>query len=91
MQTQSDLSNLSADQLSTLAAQLMVEVEHKDSVIKQQDEVIERKERANRHLEAINEKLGHELAILKRHKFIRSSVACWMILLMLISAPSKRN
>ena len=43
MQTQSDLSNLSADQLRTLAAQLMVEVEHKDSVIKQQDEVIERK------------------------------------------------
>lgn len=66
MQTQPDLNNLSADQLRTLAAQLMVEVEQKD-------EVIERKARANRHLEAVNEKINHELAILKRHKYVRSS------------------
>ena len=59
MQAQPDLNNLSADQLRTLAAQLMVDVEQK--------------ERANRHLEAINEKISHELAILKRHKYVRRS------------------
>ena len=66
MQAKPDLNNLSADQLRTLAAQLMVEVGQKD-------ELIERTERANRHLEAINEKMSYELAILKRHKFIRTS------------------
>ena len=80
MQSQPDLNNLSADQLRTLVSQLMVEAEQKDEIIEQKDELIEqkrklieRKERANRHLEAINEKMAHELAVLKRHKFIRTS------------------
>ena len=73
MQTQPDLNNLSADQLRTLAAQLLAEVEQKDELIEQKDEMIERKSRANRHLEAINEKLAHENAILKRHRFARRS------------------
>lgn len=59
MQTQPDLNQLSAEQLRALAAQLMIDVE--------------RKERANRHLEAVNEKLAHENAILKRHKYARRS------------------
>jgi transposase len=59
MRIQADLTNLSAEQLRTLAPQLMGEVEQKD--------------RTNRHLEAINEKLAHELAVLKRHRYARRS------------------
>jgi transposase len=66
MQAQPDLNTLSADQLRTLAAQLLVEVEQKRVVIEQ-------KERANRHLQTINDKLTHELAILKRHRYARRS------------------
>lgn len=59
MQAQPDLNTLSADQLRTLAAQLWVELEQKDQ--------------ANRHLEAVNDKLTHELALLRRHRFARRS------------------
>ncbi|MEW8072215.1 MAG: IS66 family transposase [Candidatus Thiodiazotropha endolucinida] len=59
MHTQPDLNNLSAEQLRTLAAQLMVDVEQK--------------ERANRHFETVNAKITHELAILKRHRYARRS------------------
>ena len=66
MRVQPDLDNLSDNQLRTLAAQLLVEVGQKDKVIA-------RKARANRHLEAVNAKITHELAILKRHKYARRS------------------
>jgi transposase len=59
MQVQPDLNILSANQLRTLAAQLLVAVEQKSQV--------------NRHLEAVNEKLAHEIAILRRYRFARRS------------------
>jgi transposase len=68
MKAQPELDQLSDEQVRALAARLLVEVE-------QNKTVIERKDRANRHLEAINEKLAHENAILKRHRFARRSEA----------------
>lgn len=59
MNAQPDLSALTAEQLRTLVAGLMGEVEQK--------------ERANLHLKTLNDKLTHELAILKRHRFARRS------------------
>src|SRR5690554_5014668 len=54
-----DLDQLSADQLRALATELLDRVENK--------------ERALVHRDAIIEKLTHELAILKRHKYARRS------------------
>ena len=54
-----DLDQLSADQLRALAAELFDRVEYKERVLVHRDAVIE--------------KLTHEVAILKRHKFARRS------------------
>lgn len=54
-----DLNQLSADQLRALAMELLERVESKDRVLAHRDAVIE--------------KLTHEIAILKRHKFARRS------------------
>ena len=59
MSKHSDLSQLSTEQLRALAAQLMTSLESKDRVIVHRDAVIE--------------KLSHELAILKRHKYAQRS------------------
>ena len=59
MKAQPNLDELSAEQIRVLAARLLVEVEQKDQ--------------ANCHLQAINDKLTHEIAILKRHRFARRS------------------
>lgn len=59
MTQQPDLNQLSAEQLRTLAAQLMASLAAKD--------------RALTHSTALNDKLTHELAILKRHKYARRS------------------
>lgn len=59
MKAQPNLDELSAEQIRVLAARLLVEVEQKDQ--------------ANYHLQAINDKLTHEIAILKRHRFARRS------------------
>ena len=59
MTQQPDLNQLSADQLRALAAELMASLEVKD--------------RALIHSNALNDKLTHELAILKRHKYARRS------------------
>ena len=66
MQAPTNLDQLSNEQVRALAGRLLIEAE-------QNKAAIERKERANRHLEAINEKLAHELAILKRHRYARRS------------------
>ena len=66
MQAPANLDQLSNEQVRALAGRLLIEAE-------QNKAAIERKERANRHLEAINEKLAHELAILKRHRYARRS------------------
>ncbi|SDR72815.1 Transposase [Halopseudomonas litoralis] len=54
-----DLNQLSTDQLRALAMELLDRVESKD--------------RELHYTKAVNEKLTHELAILKRHKFARRS------------------
>lgn len=59
MKTHPDLSALTAEQLRVFAADLLVEVEQKDRTIL--------------HHKTLNEKLTHELAILKRHRFARRS------------------
>jgi len=59
MTSTTDLAQLNPDQLRRFAAQLMQQVEVKDQTI--------------RHQQALNEKLTHELAILKRHRFGRRS------------------
>lgn len=59
MTQQPDLNQLSADQLRVLAAKLMTSLAAKD--------------RALTHSTALNDKLTHELAILKRHKYARRS------------------
>jgi len=61
-----DLDQLSADQLRALATELM-------NVLEAKDEALGRKERALVNSHAIIEKLTHELAILKRHKYARRS------------------
>lgn len=61
MNTTPDLDQLSAEQLRLLAAQLMDQVAQKDRKIV--------------NYSALNEKLTHELAILKRHKYSRTSEA----------------
>ena len=59
MTQQPDLNQLSADQLRALAAELMASLAAKD--------------RALVNSNALNDKLTHELAILKRHKYARRS------------------
>lgn len=59
MKPQPDLSALTAEQLRTLAAGLLAEVERKDKAILQRETLID--------------KLTHELALLKRHHFGRRS------------------
>jgi transposase len=56
-----DLNQLSPDQLRALATDLLQQVEHKD--------------RELHNKTVLNDKLTHELAILKRHRFGRSSEA----------------
>jgi len=66
MKALANLDHLTTDQLRSLAAQLLIEVEQKDGVIEQSEQTI-------RQQKALNDKLTHELAILKRHRFARRS------------------
>jgi transposase len=59
MTSPTDLKQLTPDQLRSFAAELMQQVESKDRTI--------------RHQQALNDKLIHELAIHKRHRFGRRS------------------
>jgi transposase len=59
MKTQPNLDELSHEQVRALAAQLILEVEQKDQTI--------------RHQKSINDKLTHELSILKRHRYAQRS------------------
>ena len=61
-----DINQLSADQLRALATELMDSLDAKD-------QALGRKERELVRRNAIIEKLTHEVAILKRHKFARRS------------------
>ncbi|SIT20692.1 Transposase [Thalassolituus maritimus] len=63
-----NLKELSPDQLRELAEQLLRETQQKDEVIATRDRRIQ-------HVELENGKLKHELAILKLHKFARTSEA----------------
>jgi transposase len=61
-----DINQLSADQLRALATELMDSLDAKD-------QVLGLKERELVRSNAIIEKLTHEVAILKRHKYARRS------------------
>lgn len=68
MTTLPDLNSLNADQLRQLAAQLLSDAAEKDQTISRQSNQLH-----NQQL--LNDKLKHELAILKRHHFGKSSEA----------------
>src|SRR5690606_35486514 len=61
-----DLDHLSADQLRALAMDLMASLESQEQALSQKD-------RQLIHRDAVIEKLTHEVAILKRHKYARRS------------------
>ena len=61
-----DLNQLSADQLRSLTTELMASLDAKEKLLNQKDRVIV-------HRDAVIEKLSHELAILKRHKYAQRS------------------
>ncbi len=62
-----DLNQLSADQLRSLTTELIGrELDAKEKLLNQKDRVIV-------HRDAVIEKLSHELAILKRHKYAQRS------------------
>jgi transposase len=82
-----DLNQLSADQLRALARELMGSLASRDQALKQRDEMLKQRDQAlkqqdkklsQQDRELLNsktliEKLTHELALLKRHKFARRS------------------
>lgn len=68
MKPQPNLDELSAEQVRALAAQLLVEVEQQTTLIAQNTQTI-------RYQQALNDKLTHELALLKRHHFAKRSEA----------------
>tara|TARA_R110002072_G_scaffold189948_2_gene347008 strand:- start:15894 stop:17432 length:1539 start_codon:yes stop_codon:yes gene_type:complete len=59
MPSVTDIQQLPLDQVRKVAAELLAQVESK--------------ERTNRHLQALNDKLAHELAVHKRYRFGRRS------------------
>ncbi|MFE8073471.1 IS66 family transposase [Marinobacteraceae bacterium S3BR75-40.1] len=61
-----DLNQLSADQLRALATELMDSLASREQALKQ-------RERELHYNKTLNEKLTHELALLKRHRFARRS------------------
>ena len=70
-----NLDQLSEEQLRALAAQLLVEAQQKDQQIAEQNVLIDNKEKTILSVTTENQKLKHEMAILKRHKFARTSEA----------------
>jgi transposase len=66
MKAPAQLDTLTPGQLRTLAAQLLIDVEQKKQLIQQKDQTIH-------YQKALNDKLTHELAILKRHRFAKRS------------------
>jgi len=66
MSQRPDLNQLSADQLRALATELMASLEAKEQALSLKDRTLV-------HRDAVIEKLTHELAILKRHKYAQRS------------------
>ena len=69
----SALQQLSADELRSLAEQLMQQLGEKNHLIDEKDQTIVQKERENLNLKTLNDKLTYEMAILKRHTFGKTS------------------
>ena len=66
MTSTADLAQLNPDQLRSFAAELMQQTAELTQQVALKDQTI-------RHQQVLNEKLTHELAILKRHRFGRRS------------------
>jgi hypothetical protein len=75
MKATPDLAHLTEEQLRSLAARLLSEVEQQTTLIAQNATLLEQNAQTIRHQQALNDKLTHELAILRRHQFARRSEA----------------
>ena len=73
MDSTPDFDQLSEQQLRELAGQLLLESRIKDEAIEQIQQDNIRYQRENQRIQLQNEQYKHELAILKRHRFARSS------------------
>src|SRR5690606_12544399 len=69
MTTPPNLNQLTAEQLRQLAAQLLADAAEKAHTIAQQGHTIAQQSHQLKHHQLLNDKLTHELAILKRHRF----------------------
>jgi hypothetical protein len=68
-----DLNQLSADQLRALARELIESLASRDQALRQRDKQLSQQDRELLNSKTLIEKLTHELALLKRHKFARRS------------------
>jgi len=73
MSVQADLKQLNSDQLRVLAGGLLQQVEHQAQALEQKDQQLQHTTQALHNQTVLNDKLTHELAILKRHRFGRRS------------------
>ncbi|HBX37111.1 MAG TPA: hypothetical protein DEG76_07435 [Pseudohongiella sp.] len=71
--TQVDLNKLDAEQLRNLVAQLMGSAADQEQQLQTLQQRTVTAEQRNRHLEAVNAKLSHELLLLRRLKFGKHS------------------
>ena len=72
MESHTDLANLSEDQLSQMAAQLITQLGDQQA---QHAAELSQRDKTLQHYKIRNEQLTHELAILKRHRFGQRSEA----------------
>jgi transposase len=80
MEKSPDLNQLTADQLRTMVAQLSTQVRERDEQITRQarliadrDTVIARREEAIKRYQIREEQMSHEIALLRRHRYGKSS------------------
>lgn len=71
--SQSDLSQLDQVQLRDFAASLLARIAEQEKLLQHRTDQANRLEHRNRYLETVNEKLSHEMALLKRHRFGKHS------------------
>ena len=73
MNLPADLNTLSPEQLRTLAAQLIAQVQERDREIEEKAREVKENERELHYRQTRIEQLSHEIAILRRQQFGRRS------------------
>ena len=68
-----DFSHLTPEQLRTLAADLLLQVQARDEIIAARDQTIVARDQALQHSNLRADKLTHELALLRRYRFGKAS------------------